>query len=343
MSKCHLMVIVCLALVLNGCQSSGPDASGSREGYFTWVDEQGRVQHSPIPQSSDESDDGKGPETSDAAESPDSGGVSSSEYHEEFNLENYPDGNQLEKDGYIRPGDPKPYFTWRDAQGNVRVSYYQPDTRTAVEKGRIKPPIQLTEASIHQPGETAGPPGLPEDADPEAMAVLGIDPDEESFFQQWAGQCCQALERSEPEQWQEGREFGVSMGDSAPQHSFSTGNSHYRLVRLPSADQYTDFILHLKSFNHDGMFVPSVAFLDASFAPVRIVTDLMASYVPESWSQYGYLHSYIPVFPSRGERWMVIFTREADLAGQTVIEDKYGPKAIPHTRTGELSLSRAGE
>jgi len=40
---------------------------------------------------------------------------------------------------------------------------------------------------------------------------------------------------------------------------------------------------------------------------------------------------------------MVIFTREADLAGQTVIEDKYGPKAIPHIGTGELSLSRAGE
>ena len=95
--------------------------------------------------------------------------------------------------------------------------------------------------------------------------------------------------------------------------------------------------------SHEGMFVPSVAFLDASFAPVRIVTDLVASYVPESWYQYGYLHAYIPVFPSRGERWMVIFTRGADLAGQTVIEDKYGPKAIPHTRTGELSLSRAGE
>lgn len=350
MSKCHFMVIACLAFVMNGCQLSGPDPSGSREGYFTWVDEQGRVRQSPIPQSAGASDEGEITKAN-ADDAPKAGAADSSKSadaepsgrHDEFNLENYPDGNQLEKDGYIRPGDPKPYFTWRDAQGNVRVSYYQPDTRTAVEKGRIKPPIQLTEASIHQPGATAGPAGLPEGADPEAMAVLGIDPDEESFFQQWAGQCCQALERSEPEQWQEGREFGVSMGDNAPAHSFSTGESHYRLVRLPPADQHTDFILHLRSFHRDGLFVPSVAFLDASFAPVRIVTDLVASYVPESWYQYGYLHSYIPVFPSRGERWMVIFTRDADLAGQTVVESKYGPKAIPHTRTGELSLSRAGE
>lgn len=350
MPKSRFMVVACLVLVLNGCQLSGSDSSGSREGYFTWVDEQGRVRHSPIPQSSGDRDEGEGTEAegdgasqASAVEPTPAGDTSSGGYHDEYNLKNYPDGNQLEKDGYVRPGEPKPYFTWRDAQGNLRVSYYQPDTRTAVEKGRIKPPIQLTEASIHQPGETIGPPGLPKDADPEAMAVLGIDPGEESFFQQWAGQCCQALERSEPEQWQEGREFGVSTGDNAPRHSFSTGDSHFRLVRLPPAEQTTDFILHLRSFNHDGMFVPSVAFLDASFAPVRIVTDLVASYVPESWYQYGYLHAYIPVFPSRGERWMVIFTREADLAGQTVIEDKYGPKAIPHTPTGELSLSRAGE
>jgi len=350
MYKRHFMVVLCMvALVLAGCQSPGSGSTGSREGYFTWVDEQGRVRYSPIP----ESDGGKAEdvagedapddETDDASDAAISDDASSGEYHEEFNLENYPDGNQLEKDGYVRPGDPKPYFTWRDAEGNIRVSYYQPDTRSAVEKGRIKPPIQVTEASVYQAGEGPGKAVLPEGADPEAAAVLGIDPGGESFFEQWAGQCCQDIERSEPEVWEEGREFGVSIGDSAPSHSFSTGTSHYRLVQLPPADEYSDFILHLKSFDHDGVFVPSVAFLDDSFAPVRIVTDLVASFMHESWHHYGYLHAYIPVFPARGERWMVIFTRDRDLAGQTVIEGKYGPRAIPHTRTGELSLSRAGE
>lgn len=344
MYRHRFMVVVCMALVLTGCQSSGSGASGGREGYFTWVDEQGRVRHSPIPENSavkeDKNDNAGGGREDDKDIAEES---SSSGYDEEFNLENYPDGNQLEKDGYIRPGDPKPYFTWTDARGNIRVSYYQPDTRTAVEKGRIKPPIQLTEASIHQAGDGPEASVLPEGADPEALAVLGMDASEETFFEQWSRRCCRDIEQSEPEPWQEGREFGVSVGQSAPRHGFSTGESHYRLIRLPSAGEHNDFILHLKSFNRDGVFVPSVAFLDRSFAPLRIVTDLVASYVPESWHQYGYLHSYIPVFPGRGERWMVIFTRNTDLEGQAVIKGKYGPRAIPHTPTGELSLSREGE
>ncbi|MCL7945834.1 MalM family protein [Marinobacter sp. ATCH36] len=333
----HLLVVTCLAVAMSGCQSSRSGSSGGGEGYFTWVDEQGQVRHTPIPKSSGEDAD-EHPAVSAVSE-----GASSETYDDEFNLENYPDGNQLEKDGYIRPGEPQPYFTWRDAEGNFRVSYYQPDTRSAVEKGRIKPPVQLTEASIHQAGEMSGTTVLPEGADPDAMAVLGMQPDEESFFEKWSGQCCQDLDRTETEKWQRGREFAVDMDRTAPVHSFSTGVSPYRLVRLPSAETHNDFILHLRSFAKDGVFVPSVAFLDASFVPLRIVTDLVAQYDPESWHSHGYLHAYIPVFPGRGERWAVIFTRDEDLAGQTVVEGKYGPDAIPHARTGELGLSREGE
>lgn len=348
MYRCHVLVATCLALAVTGCQSSGPESSGSRDGYFTWVDEQGQVRHTPIPKASrdDEGEDDSGGNEGSPADTGRTGSresAGSGARDDEFNLENYPDGNQLEKDGYIRPGEPQPYFTWRDAEGNVRVSYYQPDTRSAVEKGRIKPPVQLTEASIYQPGEASGDASLPEGADPEALAVLDMEQGAESFFAQWSRECCQNLERSESEKWQHGREFGIDMDESAPVHPFSTGKSPYRLVRLPSADAHRDFILHLRSFSRDGVFVPSVAFLDGSFTPLRVVTDLVAEYVPESWHSHGYLEAYIPVFPSRGERWMVIFTRDEDLAGQTVIEGKYGPEAIPHTRTGELGLSREGE
>lgn len=343
MYKRHLLVVTCLVVAMAGCQSSGPDSSGGREGYFTWVDEQGRVRHTPIPKAAvDDHEGGK-----DDGDGGDGGGnredLSSQTYDDEFNLENYPDGNQLEKDGYVRPGEPQPYFTWRDAEGNFRVSYYQPDTRSAVEKGRIKPPVQLTDASIHQAGEDSGEAGLPEGADSEAMAVLGMEPGAESFFAQWSRQCCRNMDTAESEEWQQGREFGIDMDETAPVHPFSTGDSPYRLVRLPSAETHNDFILHLRSFANDGVFVPSVAFLDGSFTPLRVVTELVAEYVPESWHSHGYLHAYIPVFPGRDERWMVIFTRADDLAGQTVIEGKYGPEAIPHTRTGELGLSREGE
>ncbi|MDL0429883.1 MalM family protein [Marinobacter sp. TBZ242] len=344
MYKCHFLVVLFLALPLVGCQLSGRDSSGAREGYFTWVDEQGQVRHTPIPKASVDNNGDKS-QGSDAksAGTDDAESASSGADHDEFNLENYPDGNQLEKDGYIRPGEPQPYFTWQDAQGNFRVSYYVPDTRSAVEKGRIKPPVQLTEASIYQAAEGTGAAGLPEGADPAALAVLDMESESESFFEKWSRQCCQSMDRKELEEWQRGREFGVDMDETAPVHSFSTGNSPYRLVRLPSAKVHNDFILHLRSYAKDGVFVPSVAFLDDAFAPLRIVTDLVAEYVPESWHRHGYLHAYIPVFPGRGERWMVIFTRDSDLAGQTVIEGEYGPEAIPHTRTGELGLSREAE
>ena len=36
------------AMVITGCQSPGKPA-GEREGYFSWVDEQGRVQYTRIP------------------------------------------------------------------------------------------------------------------------------------------------------------------------------------------------------------------------------------------------------------------------------------------------------
>ncbi len=342
MYKCHLLVVICLVVAMAGCQSSGSGSSAGREGYFTWVDEQGRVRHTPIPKAAVGASDNKD-EVGDRGDEGGDKDMSSQTYDEEFNLENYPDGNQLERDGYIRPGEPQPYFTWRDAEGNFRVSYYRPDTRSAVEKGRIKPPVQLTQASIHQPGEKSGGTGLPEGADPEAMAVLAMEPGTESFFAQWSRECCRNLDKTETEEWQQGREFGIDMDETAPVHPFSTGDSPYRLVRLPSAKTHNDFILHLRSFANDGVFVPSVAFLDASFEPSRIVTDLVAEFVPESWHSLGYLHAYIPVFPGRGERWMVIFTRDDDLAGQTVFEGKYGPEAIPHTRTGELGLSREGE
>lgn len=348
MSKRQLLVVTCLVVTMTGCQSSGPTSSTGREGYFTWVDEQGQVRHSPIPEAAggNQEDDERGQNRAEGqrADRRNSREDSASqEYDDEFNLENYPDGDQLEKDGYIRPGEPKPYFTWRDAEGNFRVSYYQPDTRSAVEKGRIKPPVELTEASIHQAGAVSGEAALPEGADPEAMAVLGMEPDVESFFAQWSRACCQSMDRAESEDWQQGREFGVDMDETAPVHPFSTGDSPYRLVRLPPAATHNDFILRLRSFAKKGVFVPSVAFLDASFEPVRVVTDLVAEYVPESWHSHGYLQAYIPVFPGRGERWMVLFTRDGDLAGQTVIEGKYGPEAIPHSRTGELGLSREGE
>lgn len=342
-----LMVIPLLMVFLSGCQLPGGKPSGARQGYFTWVDEQGQVRQTAIPEKTSAAEDDGSPESMASPRQPDKqqdgSETPTGSRHPEFNLENFPDGNALAERGYIRPGDPEPYFTWRDAQGNVRVSYYQPDTRTAVEKGDIEPPLQLTEASIYQASGARRNTSLPEGADPLAAAVLGLDESETPFFERWIGACCSTLDRSDHYDWEAGREFGVSVDESSATQDFITGNSHYRLVRLPRDTETSDFILRLRSFDQKGLFVPSVAFLDEEFEPVRLLTDLAGEFVPESWHQLGYLQSYIPVFPSRGEHWLLIYTTSDDIEGQTVIETRYGPRAIEHQPTGKLGLVKVEE
>lgn len=335
---------VCLlalsAALLAGCQASGSGSSDQQD-YFTWVDAQGRVQQSPIIREPVEPTD-NAPEQ--AVGEP--GAVSSSpdeSVDSEFNLENYPDGNQLERDGYIRPGEPQPYFTWRDAEGNIRVNYYQPDTRSAALKDRIKPPLELTPASIYQQQSDPDVAVPGKRGEPDAFAILGIEQPAQNYLAQWQSQCCDSLDTRAVEDWQSGREFGLTIDEATPVHEFVSGDSPYVLLRLPHSEAARAFVIRLRSFARDGVFVPSLALLDGRMQPVRIVTDMVADYVPESWHRRGYLEAFIPVFPEHGERWLVIYTRDEDRQGQTVIEDERGPRAIRHISSGELSLTELSE
>lgn len=259
----------------------------------------------------------------------------------EYTLANYPDAEALEKAGYIRPGDPLPYYTWQDSEGRIRVSYYRPDTRTDVEKGLIRQPVELTDASVYTADTepTAVTPPLSDGEVPEAFRVMGIDPRGGTLFQRWQVLCCQSLTVSQVQEWSSDREFQLDMDESAPDHRFSTGVSHYRLVELPSSRLPGGFVVRIRSFDDHGVFVPSVAFLDKNLTPVRLVTDLVMEFQPESWHRQGYLEAFVPVFPARGERWLLVFTRAEDLASQTVTETRHGPRRVSHEPTGTLSLT----
>ena len=343
------LVLSVLSLLLAACQSTGagPDRD---DGYFTWVDEQGRVRQSVIPRESLEEAVSKTPAASPATATPTrqgspesadaraSSGSTAARTDPEFNLENYPDGNELEEAGFVRPGDPMPYFTWLDAAGNVRVSYFTPDTRTDVEKGLISPPVRLTPASTYQPDPGGSAPDAPE-ANADTLAILGVEQGGLSWFEQWRKECCDNLAPSSPREWEEDREFSVTIDKDAPRHGFSTGESAYRLVRLPTAGKRKDFVVRLRSFAADGqLFVPSVAFLDGALNPTRVVTDIAHQFVPESWHRQAYLQAWIPAFPAQGERWMLIFTRKQDLEGQTVVEGRYRPVVYQHEQAGLMSV-----
>ncbi|MCM0611695.1 DUF4124 domain-containing protein [Marinobacter sediminum] len=349
-------VLSVMAVLAGGCQVGG-SAVSDREGYFTWVDEQGRVRYSPIVESTErdsakklETVSNRPPKQSAAPEEKETmgqsvgGGASRTlEEQSEYTLENYPDADQLAKDGYVRPGERQPYFTWRDADGNVRVSYYEPDTRTDNEKGQAPAPIELTPASIYHAGPDMKLAEPVSGSDPDAFAVLGIESGAEDFFTRFSRSCCQGLDTRDHEEWQQGREFGINITDDSPVHDFITGQSPYQLVALSSVITHPDFIMRMRSYAKGGVFVPSLLFLDRNFAPVRLVTDLIGKYEPENWHRRGFLESWIPVFPGQGERWIVFFTRDQDLDGQEVIETRQGPQAIPHVSDGEIGLMMAEE
>lgn len=329
----YLAVPLLGALVLAGCQSAGAPV-GEREGYFSWVDEQGRVQYTRIPDSEPEAGRSRADGHARSGAAP----PQSFDEETEYTLDNFPDGDDLAKAGNVRPGQRQPYFTWRDADGNVRVSYYTPDTRTEVEKGLIAAPVKLTPARVYHRTESqvtepvAG-------YDPDAFAILGIDQQAEDEFTAFSRSCCEQLSVRSSQPWQEGREFAVRLAPESPEHDFSSGRSPFQLIALPADASAPAFVARLRSYAHNGLVVPSLAFLDEELRPVRLVTDLVLDYTPETWRQRGYLEAWLPVFPDQGERWLIVFTKVQDLQGQTVIETRHGPKAIPHVRFGELGIA----
>lgn len=373
------LLLGALAVFATGCQFPGhspaPSADGQR--YYTWVDEQGRVRQSPIqadtvpPEQALSIEEVVGDVQAEQAmvrEAPSAQAIASAQSVEqstqspeqasldnerrrvslppqnpadaEYNLSNYPDGNELAEAGFIREGERLPYFTWRDAEGNIRVSYFRPDSQAFSGDAGAVQALDLTPASVYL--EADQPPSLPVTAEgdlPQAFAVLGIDAPQRSYFERWRESCCDALTLQQVEAWQLGREFRVLVEPSSPSWPFMEGVSHYRLIQLPRADELASFVLRLKSFNRDGLFVPSLAFLDNSLKPLRVVTDLVPEYHPETWHRLGFLDIRVPAVPQQGERWLMIYTRDSDLAGQTVIETERGPRAIPHIATGLLSLS----
>jgi len=340
-SRLKRILPLLLATSLAGCQIGGSVVS-EREGYFTWVDEQGRVRYSPIAGATGEEPEqptGEEGGTDAAAPAPAGTGPKPELREEtEYTLENYPDAGQLEKDGYVRPGERQPYFTWRDAEGNVRVDYYQPDTRSDRQKGLVAPPVRITEARVYHAGpDTADRAPVP-GHDPDAFTILGIEPAISDYFSRFSEACCESMDIRHRESWQSGREFGIALTESSQVHPFLTGPSPYQVVELPGPDRIDSFVMRLRSYARNGVLVPSLVFLDDQMKPLRLVTDLVMDFEPENWRRRGYLEAWIPAFPARGERWMVVFTRAEDLSGQTVIETPSGPRKIPHVSEGAIGL-----
>ncbi|MDG5500548.1 MalM family protein [Marinobacter sp. BGYM27] len=252
----------------------------------------------------------------------------------DYNLKNYPDGDELAKKGFLREGDALPYYTWRDAQGNVRVDYYRPEPGFEKKKSAAEPP-ELSEAMVLDGSRGK----VDNKMSAEAIAVLELD-QSGSLMDEWMANCCVGLPVKDLVEWDDSREFQVDLDDMAPEYLFSTGESAYRLMKLPASSEAPAFVVRIRSYVQSGVFVPTLVFLDKGMATRRLVTEVAFDYEPESWHSHGYIEARVPVFPAEGDRWLLVMSRGADQRDQTVVETDTGPLVIPHKPTGLLGVSQ---
>ena len=257
----------------------------------------------------------------------------------EYNLKNYPDGDTLAKHGFVRDKSHRPYFTWVDAENNLRSSFYQPPPfkERTLPKGRGSVDgVAFNRASVLS-YRVAKPVDLPKDAAPGVSKVLGLNRPPQ-FLAAFSESCCDTLQKGDIADLPPDRDFLVKVEGSDPVFDFSSGKSHYRWVKLPGSR--LPYALRVKSFIHNGVFVPTLVFFDSQFHITRLITDISFDYAPERWYRYGYLQATFPVYPGHGgDRWLLVMTRKRDLHQKTIVDHESGIPPIQHTPTGSLELA----
>ncbi|WP_172962291.1 MalM family protein [Hydrocarboniclastica marina] len=326
--------------------------------YYTWVDEQGELRTTIVNEPKLRTGD-KSPATSPDAPPGDESQPSQSRDLEDrppagaglfgrpsddpvFNLENFPDAEALEAAGYVREGDPQPFFTWTDATGTVLNSPFNPGKEKNLQ--REKEAVSLldtagaTKFSEARTSRRAG--ALPAEAGPNAATVLGLQGDSPELVERFDAVCCEALRRGDIHQLDTDRGTSVRVDGSSPVFDFPTGRSPYRIVQLP--EQANLVPLTIRSFIDGGVFLPTLVFLDADWRPIRVVTDIEFTYEPESWYRYGYLEASLPVESEAQERWLVVLSKSEDLRGEGLrasSTDASLPDKVRAAGSGEIELS----
>ena len=315
---------ILLVVLLVGCAGS---PSSTQDGMVTWVDERGRVRYSTAPE-------GKTEERSIDEEDPDRLRATPSDPESPadpvYNERRYPDGDKVVE------GRDNLYYSWFGADGRI---YNTPYALAEEKQARVSKPEQrpdLSQALVTHKGDISAT-GYEPSA--RAREIFGLD-GAGGRLSDFASHCCASLPRLESLRLtRESGGLGVFLGDDDPHHRFSTGESRFVLVRLE--DIRKGAMLRIRSFIQEGVFLPSVVFLDRDMAPVRLVTDITFDFTPETWSRYGYLEAFLALSERDDEHWLVVFTDEQDRQSGTIIADESGipTKTIQHSGTGSLLLN----
>ncbi|MEQ6885153.1 MalM family protein [Salicola sp. Rm-C-2C1-2] len=322
-------LLALMVLVAGGCTTGGSEAA--KGGMRAWVDERGQVRYAPGPQENDANETDSQPEKDSGFEntaSPHRQGQGGA--HPEFNLEQYPDAGEKAQNGDTN----ELFYSWRNAEGRVFNTPYLYEEETMGRVIREEAPVRASQARVIT-SEAVNAPGFRPDS--EAADVLGVGKGGRNRLNSFSEQCCGQLPRLEFQKLEPERTLPVNLGEETRVHRFSTGKSRFCLVRLPEEPERS--LIRIRSFvRNGGYLVPSAVFLNGGFQPVRIVTDLVMEYSPETWRRYGHMSARLAIRPKSDERWLVLFTRSDDLESSTEVGKEGQRHRLTHESAGSLSL-----
>gem|GEM_PF-5361043 len=255
----------------------------------------------------------------------------------------YIDAEQLERQGFLRDPKHPPTFVWRDSRGLLHDSPYYPTPDTPVEHSPF----------YDENGYTLGTETLSKADDPiSAARRKKMDSFARKLFLGSSGQpapatifnsCCAGVPKNIIKKLTKNSELAININTKSNSYHFTDGISRFSLIRLPIIKKNyalkLSLIVRNKSRSHEGeVFFPRLVFLDRNFKAIRMVNDPVMEFVPESWSSQASLKGIFRVDIKRGERYLLLYSSRKDLLKKSIIVGKASTERIWHSTLGMLEL-----
>ncbi len=249
------------------------------------------------------------------------------------NPEDFVDGDELVRQGYRRPEEDIAHYTWVDADGNLQTTVYR---RSGEKKILLNPP------SLHEAAPTVSAytevtlkDALLPTVNEDALKVMGVT-STESVLAKFSERCCKVLETDFVSELEFDEPQFLEVDKESPTHIFDTGKSPYDIIQLPVAVK--PYYLRLKTFERDGVMIPTLVFLDGDFTPTRLIYNASSEYYPENWVRYAFLESSFLITPQTGEKYLMVLTQRKDLNASTSIESSKGLLTLEHRQYGSFEV-----
>lgn len=138
-----------------------------------------------------------------------------------------------------------------------------------------------------------------------------------------APSCCNGLDQLPYEPLEAGFSGNVVIDSQAPAYAFETGKSFLRAFKLPAGGP--SFELRLYSQAGSSVLAPNAMLLDSRMRPTRLLDADDFVYVPPTGLKGDSLDARLRIDRSQpehpgNERYLILYTSEAQMAGQTVLQ-----------------------